>query len=48
MSVTQDPELLNRLVAHRVAIQELNSKLLGVAKHFYKIPGLLEQERGGD
>ena len=45
-TVLQDSEMLNRLSAHRAAIQYLNEELSEVEKHLGMILQLLEQELG--
>jgi hypothetical protein len=45
-AVTQDVEMLNRLAAHRFAVQSLNEELSEVEEHLNHILRLLEQELG--
>ncbi len=44
--VIQDSEMLNRLAAHRFAIQSLNEELSVVGEHLDKVLLFLEQELG--
>jgi hypothetical protein len=44
--VIQDSEMLNRLAAHRFAVQSLNQELSVVEDHLDDILQLLEQELG--
>jgi hypothetical protein len=45
-TVVQDAEMLNRLAAHRFAVQSLNEELSDVNEHLDNILQLLEQELG--
>jgi hypothetical protein len=44
--VIQDSEMLNRLAAHRFAVQSLNEELSVVEDHLEDILQLLEKELG--
>ena len=45
-TVMQDAEMLNRLAAHRFAVQSLNEELHEVEKHLDKILQILKEELG--